>query len=160
MSKNNRDDYQSLWEKLSVECFNKCWEYIDKESRSVEDNEEMILLASTSLWSWKNRSDCTPQNLSTAYWQMERVHCLSGNLQIAEEYGKRNVEISKKHQLPPFFLGYAYENLVQCSVLSNNLQEAKAYLQLAKEQLERIKIESNRELLSADLETYNQAVEK
>ena len=159
MSTNNTENLQSILKKLSVECFNKCWEYIEKENRTIEDNEEMILLASTSLWSWKNRFDCTPQKLSVGYWQMARVHCLAGNLRIAEEYGKRNVEISLKSELPPFYLGYAYENLVQFSVLSNNFQEAKKYLELANEQLNIIKIESNQKLLEADLEKYIRAID-
>jgi hypothetical protein len=159
MNTNNTEDLQSILEKLSVECFNKCWEYIEKEDRNIEDNEEMILLASTSLWSWKNRSDCTPQNLSTGYWQMARVHCLAGNLKIAEEYGKRNVEISLKSELPPFYIGYAYENLVQFCVMSNNFQEAKKYHELASEQLNIIKIESNKKLLEADLKKYIRAID-
>jgi hypothetical protein len=153
------EDQQHLLEKLSVDCFNKCWEYIDKENRSDEDNEEMVLLASTSLWCWKNRDDCTLQNLSTGYWQMARAHCLSGNLKLAEAYGKRNVELAKNSELPPFFLGYAYENLIQYSLLSNNLQQAETYLELANNQLERIQIESNRKLLAADLKKYRLVIE-
>jgi hypothetical protein len=158
MNTNNKEDFQQLLKKLSVECFNECWEYIEKEDRSHEDNEEMVLLASTSLWGWKKRPDCTPENLSTGYWQLARVHCLSGNLAIAEAYGKKNVALSLKHRLPPFYLGYAYENLVQHAVMTNNLHQAKTYLEQANKQLESIKIESNRELLEADLKRYSQSI--
>jgi hypothetical protein len=69
-------DIDQLHRHFSSACFNETWRLIDNPNRTARDNEAMILSASTSLWHWMQRPDCSDQNLSIGHWQLSRVYAL------------------------------------------------------------------------------------
>ena len=147
----SKEGLQLIHHNFAAHCFNKTWEYIEKETLSEEDKEDMITASYASLWHWKKRTDCTDQNLSIAYWQLGRVHCLAGKLQTAEEFGQKCLKVSEDGKLTPFFKGYAYEVLLNVSVLKKDWVQAKKYLSLAEEQLTQVKDKENQGYLKKDL---------
>jgi hypothetical protein len=56
-------DLEKAHRYFSAECFNRAWDYIDKPSRTPEEEQAMLLLSLASLWHWTQRPDCTPGNL-------------------------------------------------------------------------------------------------
>ena len=66
----SKEGLQIIHQNFSAACFNKTWEYIEKENLSEEDIENMIATSYASLFHWKKRNDCTDMNLSIAYWQL------------------------------------------------------------------------------------------
>jgi hypothetical protein len=151
---------QLIHKYYSAECFNSCWDLIDMDSRSAEENEDMILLASASLWHWKQREDCRPMNLSVAYWQMGRVNCLAGNVHMAEYWAGKCVSTSEEGDLPPFYLGYAYEVMANVSMLKAEPMAAGKYMRLAREQLEMVTDDESRGFLEADLEVLQKKLDE
>lgn len=75
--------------------FNRCWELIEKDGRSPEDNEQMLLLAQSSLWHWTQRPDLQPDNLAIGHWQLARVNALLGNGEDALRHAERSLEIAR-----------------------------------------------------------------
>ncbi|MBN1423392.1 hypothetical protein JXA88_02445 [Candidatus Fermentibacteria bacterium] len=144
---------QDIHTKLSASCFNECWDYLDKPERTVEDTENMILLAYASLWHWTQRSDCLPANLSVGYWQVSRVHAVAGHTEMARHFAQRCLQISREDSLPPFYLGYAYEALARAEILAGNPDGARAHLADAETQLGLVTDGEGRALLTADLES-------
>ena len=125
-------DMQGVHERLSVSCFNDCWGLIEKADRTKEETEDMILLASASLWHWKQRSDCQAVNLSVAYWQMSRVHVLAGDGVASLAYGQKCLLISNKGALDPFYVGYAHEAIARAASLAGDGKMANEHLGLAR----------------------------
>ncbi|MCU0612884.1 MAG: hypothetical protein MUE60_13990 [Candidatus Eisenbacteria bacterium] len=142
---------QDVHAQLSTSCFNECWNYLDKAERSVEDVESMVLLASASLWHWKQRTDCEPVNLSVGYWQVSRAYALAGHYPTSKFFGERCLHVSQDASLPPFYLGYAHEALAHAEALNGNVDSAQSHLTKAFEQLERIADKEERALLETDL---------
>ena len=67
-------DIQQSHRHFSAHCFNKTWEYMEKDgNRSTEENLSMLHTAIASLWHWTQRDDVRPENLSVGYWQVSRV---------------------------------------------------------------------------------------
>lgn len=143
---------QIVHEAFSAVCFNRCWTLIDKADRTPEDVEDMIALANASLWHWKQRADCEPENLSIAYWQLSRVYALAGHAELATIYGKKCEKVSLDGKLSPFFIGYAYEALARSAVLSEDYPAARDYLDKAIAQLAKITDKEEKGFLAADLE--------
>jgi hypothetical protein len=137
---------------LSVDCFNRCWTLIDKADRTPEDVENMVLLANSSLWHWKQRSDCKPLNLSIAYWQVSRVHALAGEAGPARRYGKKCLEVTEANRLSPFYVGYAYEALARAEAADGDTARASEHLTKARSQLAGVADKDERALLAADLD--------
>jgi hypothetical protein len=145
-------DIQQAHKFFSADCFNKAWEYIDKDgNRSTEENMEMLHTAIASVWHWTQREDVTPQTLSIGYWQIARVYCLIKQPNNARRYGLLSLQHAK--ELSPFLKGYAYETLARAEMLANKRFIMKEYLAKAHEMLEQVEDEEDRQTLAQDLES-------
>ncbi len=144
-------DIQQAHKYFSADCFNKTWDNMDKDGdRSNEENMEMLHTAIASLWHWTQREDVTPKNLSIGYWQVSRVYCLVKQPNNARRYGLLALEYAK--ELSPFLKGYAYETLARAEKIANKRVIMKEYLAKAREMLEQIDSEEDRQALARDLD--------
>lgn len=134
---------------FSTDCFNRVWTLLEKPNRTPEEDEQMISLAHASLAHWREREDCTPQNLSIGYWQLSRVFTVLGRKKSARRYGQHCLDISVNE--PPFFRGYAHEALARAAKLKGAGLEFNLHLKDAKELVDQIEDVEDRKLLQADL---------
>ena len=148
----SKQGVQLLHQTFSSLCFNKTWGFIDKKELSEEDIEDMIATAYSSLWHWKQRHDCKEENLSIAYWQLGRVFCVSGKVKEAKSFGQKCLKISQSGNLDSFYVGYAYETLINSAILEQDYSQAKEHLKLALVELEKVENEENKKYLKADLD--------
>ena len=146
------DRLQKLHQHFSASCFNLCWEFIDKADRTPEDMEDMMLVASASLWHWKQRDDCKPLNLPIGTWQMSRVYTLAGQHDLAKSFGERCLKVSLEGELPAFYPGYAYEALARAEIGQKQYPAARGYLEKADAQLADTKDKDEQGFLWADLD--------
>ena len=134
---------------FAADCFNKVWDLISRESRTAEEDQQMILLNQASIWHWTQREDCTNRNLSIGYWQAARVYALVGDGDNARNAAKLSMQNTSEDE--PFYLGYAYEALARAEFVDGNKAEAKAHVAKAKNLLERITDADSKKWLSDDL---------
>jgi len=149
---------QKVHQHFSASCFNECWNLIDKADRTDEDTENMILLASASLWHWKQRDDCKPLNLSIGYWQLSRVYALAGRHDMAQLWGERCLAVSLDGKLEPFFLGYAHEALARAAIGHKDFDSAAAHLDKAEAELSRVEDDEEKALLKPDLDALREMI--
>ncbi len=136
---------------FAADCFNRCWEEIEKPERSDEDTDKMLTLAYASLWHWKQREDCRPVNLSIAYWQLSRVHSLAGDAHMARRFGDKCVAVGKANALDAFHVGYGYEALARAGLLEGDCKRAARDLAEADTCLGQITDAEERRALGDDL---------
>ena len=154
----NADSKQLVHEAFSGGCFNKCWTLIDKADRSPEDVEDMLLLAQTSLWHWKQRSDCKPMNLSISYWQLSRVYALAGHYNMARLFGDKCLKVSKDNKIPPFYVGYAYEAQARAEVLNKDFKAARSCIEKAEKELASVTDKDEKGFLETDIVELKKAI--
>ena len=155
----SKEGVQMLHQQFSAHTFNECWKYIEKADRSEEDIENMLILANTSLWHWKKRKDCTPKNLSIAYWQLGRVNVLAKDRDLAKRYAAKCLKVSLENKLDPFCIGYAYEVSTDSAILNGNKADAMKYLEMTKENLSKVTDDFDKKLLTADLKRLEKLVQ-
>jgi hypothetical protein len=136
---------------FSTDNFNKAWDYMEKSSRTPEEDLEMLHTAIASLWHWTRRGDVTDENLSVGHWQVSRVYNLIKQPNNARTYGL----IALKHaiDLSGFLRGYAYETLARAEMGAGNRVAMYYYLEKAREMIQQIADEEDRQLLLKDLES-------
>lgn len=122
---------QEFHKNLAKQCFNECWNYIEKEARSEADNEEMRRLSETSFYHWSQVQDHAQENVSVGYWQLARVYAISGRSRGAHYYADKCIEVSEQAELEPFYLGYAHEAKARAYALGERVAEAKTALDKA-----------------------------
>lgn len=143
------EDDQNAHREFSTSCFNGVWELLENKDRTEKDDEMMREMAHASLFHWLKRDDCQPQNLSIGYWQLSRVYAALGKGEAARVYGERCLKVSA--DLPPFFLGYAYEALARAAKLGGKEDTFAGHLAAANAHAENVENEEERQLLVADL---------
>jgi hypothetical protein len=145
-------DIQQAHKYFSADCFNKTWDNMKKDgNRSNEESMDMLHTAIASLWHWKQREDASDQNLSIGYWQVSRVYCLVDQPLNARRYGLLSLQYAQG--LSPFYKGYAYETLARAEMIADKRFIMLTYLEKAREMLEQITDEEDKQTLAKDLET-------
>lgn len=138
---------------FSAECFNKAWGFIEKKKRTSRENNEMIATSFASLWHWMQRHDCKPENLSVAYWQLSRVFALANEPENSLKYAKLSLANSKRKDVSPFYLAYAYEALARAEMKAKNNDRMNQYLKKALAVSQKIMNKEHKGWLLNDLKT-------
>ena len=146
-------DLEKAHRYFSAECFNHAWDYIDKPSRTPEEEQAMLLLSLASLWHWTQRPDCTPGNLSVGYWQVSRVYALLGQADAARQHGQLCLKSSQGEGALLFHLGYAYEALARAEMVGRNQAKMEEYIQKAYQVSEKMADPEAKKQLLDDLAT-------
>ena len=123
-------DQQKAHRYFAADAFNACWQLIEKEARTPDDDDEMLRLAEASFWHWHSFEGHTGENLSIGYWQLARVYVLANQPARALRYAEKCLEVSERASLSPFCMGYAYEALARAQKANGDDWEAtleKAY---------------------------------
>jgi hypothetical protein len=153
MEKSPAFDLELAHRYFSADCFNRAWDYIDKPTRTPEEDETMLMLSMASFWHWSQRPDRTAGNLSVGYWQLARVHALLRQPDMARHYGQLCLKYSQGEGTLPFHLAYAYEALARAESMAGNAAKKDEYLRLARDAGETLKDPKTKQQLLADLET-------
>jgi len=146
-------DVDAAHKYFSAACFNKAWELIDKPDRTAEEDEEMIRLSLSSTWHWTQRDDCTDQNMSIAYWQTSRIYSILSHASDAKRYAELCLGVSQGDEIPPFFLGYAYEALARAEMVAGNQEKVEKYFQEAHHIVAALTDENEKKMIEDDLGT-------
>jgi len=153
MSKKPDFDVNAAHRYFSGQCFNKAWDLIDKADRTPQEDEEMIRLSQASIWHWTQREDCTPTHMSTGYWQASRIYAILGQVDNARRYGQLCLDASRGEDVPPFYLGYAYEALARAEAVAGNRAKTDQYLTEARQIAEQVPDADSKKWLLDDLGT-------
>lgn len=155
MTEETSIDFEAVHKHFSAVCFNKAWDLIGKKDRSAEDDEEMIRLSLTSTWHWTQRADCTSRNLSIGYWQTSRIYSILGQAENAKRYGQLCLKASQEDDVPPFYLGYAYEALARAEMVVGDKKKMGEYLQEARRVADLVSDSNAKQMLLDDLDTIS-----
>jgi hypothetical protein len=153
MSKKPNFDIDVAHRYFSAECFNRAWDLVEKPSRTPEEDEQMIRLAFASHWHWTEREDCTKANVSVSYWQTSRIHAILGQVENARRYGQLCLQASQGDDIPPFYLGYAYEALARTEAVDGNRRKMEEFVAEARRVAERMPDPDAKKQLLDDLAT-------
>ncbi len=153
MSNEPTFDIEAAHDYFSTECFNRAWDLIDQEQRTPDEEDEMLNLSLASLWHWTQRPDCTSKELSLGYWQVSRIYAITGRPENAVWYAERCLAATEESDLPPFYLGYAYEALARAAMAGRNKRQAMEYIAQARALADQETNEEDKQLLLDDLAT-------
>ncbi|HZY94431.1 MAG TPA: hypothetical protein VFE98_06150 [Candidatus Bathyarchaeia archaeon] len=137
--------------KLAASLFNHVWDLIEKRSRTISENDEMIHAAHASRYHWGNVGK--PVNLARGEWQVSRVYAIQGRSEPALYHARRSLQICKDNGIGDFDLAFAYEALARASAVAGNRTDRAKYHKKAVDAADGIMDKDDRALLSKDLKT-------
>ena len=146
-------DHKAAHKYFSAHCFNKAWDLIDKSERTPQEDEEMIRLSLASQYHWSQRDDRSSTSASIGFWQTSRIYSILGQADNARRYAQLCLGVSQGEDVPPFYLGYAYEASARAEAVGGNEQEMKAFLAKANSTADEIKKVEEKKMFLDDLST-------
>jgi hypothetical protein len=135
--------------RLAVDLFNQVWRMMERDDRTVDDDDRMLHAAHTSRWLWGEVGE--PVNLARGEWQVSRVYTVLGRPEPALHHARRCLEICGRHGIGDFDLAYAHEALARAYALAGDRERALASRHAAEQAADQIADADDRELLERDL---------
>ncbi len=138
--------------KFAKSIFNSIWGLLEKEDRSEEEDQEMLLAAYASLYHWLKVG--TAVNYQRGSWMISRVHQVLGEPEPSLVWALRCYEISEKHnaEMEDFDLAYAQEALARSYALSGDQEKALQHWRQARELGEQIIDPEDKKIFQADFQ--------
>jgi hypothetical protein len=136
---------------LGIRLFNQTSTYLEKESRTVDEDDLMLLSANASAYHWRQVG--TPANFARSEWQMSRVYSVLGRTEPALHHARRCLQICQDNGIGDWDLGFAYEALARAAAVAGDRDAAQAWTDQAYEAATDIAEDEDRDLLLTDLST-------
>jgi hypothetical protein len=135
---------------IAVGAFNRTWELLDLGDRTPDQDREMLTSALTSRHHWLVAGE--PKNHAISDWLVSRVMSALGSGDVARLFGDACLERVEDLDLGPFLTGSAHEALARAHCLLGDGEAWAAHLTAARESLEQVEDEEERDVLAADIE--------
>jgi hypothetical protein len=138
---------------LAVDLFNNTWTLMEQESRTREEDDEMIHCAHASAYHWLQVG--TPANRARSEWQCSRMYTVLGRAEPALHHAQRCFEIcdAAPEALEEWDLPFAYEALARAHAVTGDRSEAQRNIAHARELAAAVLDEDDRARIEADLAT-------
>lgn len=139
--------------KLAIESNRRVWELLEKEWRSLEEEDEMVLAAQASLYHWGKVG--TRVQLQRGYWLLSHVFCVLLKPAQAVKFAQKCMQTTRANQaeMKDFDLAYAYEALARAFALEGNRKLAGENYELAKQASMAIADDEDREIFMHDFQS-------
>jgi hypothetical protein len=141
--------------RLGIDLFNKTSTLMEKEGRTLEEDDEMLHCAHASAYHWMHVG--TAANRARSEWQCSRVNAILGRPEAALAHAQRCLELveSEPEAMEEFDLPAAYEALARAQVVAGDLGEARRYRELGVAETAKIADEEDRRIMEADYATIH-----
>jgi hypothetical protein len=139
---------------IGIDLFNRTWEFMGKQGRTVEEDDAMLHMAHASAHHWRAEgTGATANNLARSEWQVSRVYTVLGRGEPAGHHARRCLEICQTNGIGDWDLAYAYEALARAASVAGDLAAAGSWAEQARRAAEDIAEDEDREALLTDLTT-------
>ena len=129
----------------------RVWELLEKEERSLEEDEEMVLAAYASYYHWLHAGGGAHRQRSE--WLLARVYTVLGQPAQAIVHAQRCLSLTEeqRHLLQDFDVAYAYEAMARAYALSGDKEQAEEYRHTAEAAGKRIADSEDSRIFQGDL---------
>ena len=140
--------------RLGIDLYNRTWTLMEVESRTPEEDDELLHCAHASAYHWLHGGGAAA-NRARSQWQCSRVHALLGQAEGAVHHAWRCLAIVEgaPGEMEPFDLPAAYEALARAHAVAGRGEESRRYLALGRVEAAKIEDEDERAIIEADLAT-------
>jgi DNA-binding transcriptional MerR regulator len=136
---------------LAIRYFNAVWTLMEKEDRTVEDDDQMIHMAHASRYHWGQVGK--PENLARGEWQVSRVYAVVRRVEPCLHHAQRALDICEANGIRDWDIAFAFEALARGHAISGDSEAARAMTEKALAAVENIAEDEDRKIVLADLET-------
>jgi len=134
---------------LATQLFNRCWEILEMESRSTEDDVELITSALTSRYHWLNGG--TAEQWIISDWMVSRAAGVVGAFELSLSFARRAHDAAQNGVFPDWLIASTAEGMARAYACAGNADEFGKWDALAGRLVEVIADEEDRALIAGQL---------
>ena len=138
-------------ENLGRALFNGVWTLLEKDDRSVEEDDRMVHMAHASCHHWIQVG--TPLNRVRGEWQCSRVYATLERGEPALHHARRALEICTANGIGGIDLAFCHEAMARASAVDGNHLAAAGWRREAERSAAAITDPEDRTAVLADLQT-------
>ena len=135
---------------LGIELYNRTWELLEGGA----DPDETVHTAHASAYHWRHAAGATAANRARSEWLCSRVYALLGRPEAALHHARRCIELveSAPAEMEDWDKAGAYEALTRAHLAAGEMEDARHFFELAREETAKIGEEDDRKHIEADLD--------
>ena len=143
-----------LHRQVAVDLFNHVWTLLETESRTPEQDDEMLHAAHASRFHWgASGPHREPARLIAGEWQCARVYAVLGRAEAARWHAGRSLALCEEAGIADFLLGAAHEAMARALLVEGRSAEAGPHVETARRIAAGLTDEDDREILVNELES-------
>jgi hypothetical protein len=142
---------QEWHKKSAVDLFNLTWDLLDKEERTVEEDDKMVHAAHASRFHWGEIGE--PLQFERGEWQISRVYSVLKRPQAALYHAERCLAICTANEIADFDIAFAYEAMARAYALAGDAARSQEYVGLAEHAAQKIEDAGTRDYFLSELST-------
>lgn len=142
---------ERIHKKMAIDFFNYTWVLLDKDKKTIAEDDEMIHAAHASRFHWGKVG--TPTHFERGEWQISRVYSVLNHPQSALYHAQRCLAICKENKIGGFDIAFAYEAIARAYAITSNEAEKKKFYELAQTAAEQIKEIDDKKYFLSELKT-------
>lgn len=135
----------------AVKCFNQCWDYMEKETRTPDEDLTMIHCAHASRYLWEQIGK--PVNLERGEWQVSRMYTVLGKGDEALYHAKACLRICEENDIKDWDIAFAYEAMARAYKVLGDTALVEDYKKKGYDALPAIKEKGDRDYTQSELDT-------
>ena len=143
--------------KFAIDLFNLVWELLDKEERTVDENDRMLHAIHASRFHWGEIG--TPLEFERGEWQVSRVYSVLNRSEAAIYHARRCYAICTENGITDFDVAFAYEALARAYAVAGDAGKSKEYIKLGEQAGEQIEDKDNRKYFFSELSGASELLE-
>jgi DNA-binding transcriptional MerR regulator len=135
--------------RLGIDLYNRTWTLMDSPG------DEMLYCAHASAYHWM-QSGGTTANRARSEWLCSRVYALLGRPEPALHHARRCLEFveSAPDEMEDWDIAGAHEALARAHLVAGEKDEARRFLELAREETAKIANPEDRKHIQADIDSF------
>jgi hypothetical protein len=141
----------AIHRRLAVDLFNRSWRLLETESRTPEQDDELVHVVHASRYHWGEVG--TAATLARGENQCARAYAALGRPEPALHHANRALELVRAggEGLEDWDLASALEVLARAQLAAGNRASAKEYAELARKELESVADPEDREVIESQI---------
>ena len=138
-------------EELAKALFNGVWALLEKDDRTVDEDDRMVHMAHASCHHWIEVG--TAVHRVRGEWQCSRVYATLERGEPALHHARRALELCTANGIGDFDLAFCHEAMARASAVDGNHLAAAGWRRQAEQSAAAITDPKDRQTVLADLET-------
>jgi hypothetical protein len=134
---------------LASQLFDRCWELLEQDQRSGDDNVELLTSALTSRFHWLSAGG--PEQWIISDWMVARAAGATGSPDTALRFALRAYEAARASESPDWLVASSAEGVARAYAIAGNVEEFTNWAALAGRLVEVIVDTENKALIESQL---------